>query len=227
MTFKPGHFFRLIAATPEGQRKGYISKAGSAANAIRMIENGEINAEDVAGFQRQRAENIRLFKDVLTDGDFYFSEDKNHIIFGKKYDSLKHADGFIAVTLEIDDKGNLGPVSFHPRKFTDNLLQDKQIKWSIGDISSASPNDAAGKSAEKTSGFAKDTVSPSSANVNPDSEKNPENPSDDQSGKVFSLRKHQQVNPIVVNGCCIPVSIYFRRKNCKKSVFFLISDLKY
>ena len=70
-------------------------------------------------------------------------------------------------------------------------------------------------------------INSSSANVNPDSEKNPKNPSSDQSGKVFSLRKHQQVNPIVVNGCCIPVSIYFHGKNCKKSVFFLISDLKY
>ena len=171
MTFKPGHFFRLIAATPEGERKGYISKAESAADAVRMIENGEINVEDIAGFQRPRAENIVLFKDVLTDSDFYFSEGKNHIVFGKKYAPLKHADGFIAVTLEIDDKGNLGPVSFHPRKFTDNLLRNRQIKWNIGDIGSASPNDAVGKSAEKTSDFAEDTVYPTPANVKSDLEK--------------------------------------------------------
>ena len=83
MTFKPGHFFRLIAATPEGQRKGYISKAGSAADAIRMIENGEINGDDIAGFDSARARKMMAFKDILTDGDFYYPDENKKIIFLK------------------------------------------------------------------------------------------------------------------------------------------------
>ena len=54
---------------------------------------------------------------------------------------------------KIDQDGKLGPVSFHPRKFIDNFLYSKDIKWKIGDERSASPKVAAGKSAEKTSGI--------------------------------------------------------------------------
>ena len=54
---------------------------------------------------------------------------------------------------KIDQDGKLGPVSFHPRKFTDNFLYGKDIKWKIGDECSASPKVAAGESAEKTSGL--------------------------------------------------------------------------
>lgn len=200
MTFKPGHFFRLIAQTPEdGIRKGFIAKAANAKDAIRMIENGEINGDDIAGFDSARARKMMAFKDILTDGDFYYPEENKKIIFGKKYSGVPGADGFLAVTMEIDSDGNLGPLSFSQKRFTKNMLKDKKIKWHIansldhanapGDVSSR------GKSTELAN-----NLSPSPAKVNPDSQKNPEKSSDDQSGKVFSLRKHQQVNPVVVNG---------------------------
>ena len=187
MTFKPGHFFRLIAGTPKDGVKGWIAKAKNSEDAIRMIEAGEIEFSDIAGYQKQRGENIMLFKDVLADGDFYFEESGDRIVFGKKYDRLNKADGFIGITLEIDTKGNLGPLSFHPRRFTNELLQGKNIQWSIGDIGSASPNDATGESAEKTSGFALGNIPQNPDNSSPETEKN---------GKIFSLKKRQQVNPI-------------------------------
>lgn len=39
-----------------------------------MIERGEIDFEDVAGYERKRAEYIHLFKDVITDADFYYND---------------------------------------------------------------------------------------------------------------------------------------------------------
>ena len=79
--------------------------------------------------------------------------------------------GFLAVTMEIDSDGNLVPLSFSPKRFTENMLKDNKIKWHIansldhakapGDVSSR------GKSTELD-----DNLSSSSADVNPDSEKN-------------------------------------------------------
>ena len=131
MTFKPGHFFRLIAETPGSNRKGMIAKADSAGDAIRMIENGKVMFNDISGYQKKRAEYIHLFKDVITDADFYYTAANGNIVFGKKFSGIENADGFLAVTLEIDGNGNLGPVSFHPRKFSDAMLRNHEIKWCV------------------------------------------------------------------------------------------------
>lgn len=131
MTFKQGHFFRLIAETPDSNRKGMIAKAETARDAIRMIENGKVTFNEIAGYQKKRAEYIHLFKDVITDADFYYTTPQNRIIYGKKFSGIGNADGFLAVTLEIDGNGNLGPVSFHPKKFSDAMFRNHEIKWSV------------------------------------------------------------------------------------------------
>ena len=76
MTFKPGHFFRLVCHNDGSTRKGLISKANSSKEAIRMIENGEINPSDISGFQDIRAKSILIFKEILQYPDFYFYENK-------------------------------------------------------------------------------------------------------------------------------------------------------
>ena len=131
ITFKPGHFFRLIAGTPAEGRKGFIAKAKNAADAIAQIEEGKIGFGDIAGYQISRAEYLPVFKDVITDADFWIREKENKILFGKKYSDIKKADGFLAVTLEIEKDGKLGPVSFHPRRFSEGLFTGKEIHWNI------------------------------------------------------------------------------------------------
>ena len=183
--FKPGHFFRLIAGTPAGGRKGMVAKARNAAEAIRMIERGEIDFEDVAGYERKRAEYIHLFKDVITDADFYYNDSNDRIVFGKKYDGGKTGDGYLGVTLQISSN-NLGILSFQPKNFTEALLKGKDIKWMVGE-NSASPIHSTGQLAEKTSGIG-------TVNITDSGEKS-------SGGAEYSLAKkpRQQVNPIISN----------------------------
>ena len=65
-----------------------VAKARNAAEAIQMIERGEIDFEDVAGYDRARAENILLFRDIVTDVDFFYP-DGGKITFGKTYEGMK------------------------------------------------------------------------------------------------------------------------------------------
>lgn len=185
ITFKPGHFFRLIAGTPAGGRKGMVAKAKNAAEAIRMIERGEIDFEDVAGYERKRAEYIHLFKDVITDADFYYNDSNDRIVFGKKYDGGKTGDGYLGVTLQISSN-NLGILSFQPKNFTEALLKGKDIKWMVGE-NSASPIHSTGQLAEKTSGIG-------TVNITDSGEKS-------SGGAEYSLaqKPRQQVNPIISN----------------------------
>lgn len=183
--FKPGHFFRLIAGTPAGGRKGMVAKARNAAEAIRMIERGEIDFEDVAGYERKRAEYIHLFKDVITDADFYYNDSNDRIVFGKKYDGGKTGDGYLGVTLQISSN-NLGILSFQPKNFTEALLKGKDIKWMVGE-NSASPIHSTGQLAEKTSGIG-------TVNITDSGEKS-------SGGAEYSLaqKPRQQVNPVLSN----------------------------
>lgn len=185
VTFKPGHFFRLIAGTPAGGRKGMVAKAPNAAEAIRMIERGEIGFKDIAGYERKRAEYIHLFKDVITDADFYYNDSNDRIVFGKKYDGGKTGDGYLGVTLQISSN-NLGILSFQPKNFTEALLKGKDIKWMVGE-NSASPIHSTGQLAEKTSGIG-------TVNITDSGEKS-------SGGAEYSLAKkpRQQVNPIISN----------------------------
>ena len=185
MTFKPGHFFRLIAGTPQDGQKGMVAKAKNAAEAIRMIERGEIGFEDVAGYEVPRGYNIKLFKDILQEPDFWYTE-RDGIIFGKKYKGLNKADGFLAATIKIDKNGNIGPLSFHPRKFSDALLGNKELNWNIVE-NSASAKSAIGETAETQS----DRIN---SNITDSGEKSSD-------GAEYSLAKkpRQQVNPIISN----------------------------
>ena len=185
MTFKPGHFFRLIAGTPQDGQKGMVAKAKNAAEAIRMIERGEIGFEDVAGYEVPRGYNIKLFKDILQEPDFWYTE-RDGIIFGKKYKGLNKADGFLAATIKIDKNGNIGPLSFHPRKFSDALLGNKELNWNIVE-NSASAKSAIGETAETQS----DRIN---SNITDSGEKSSD-------GAEYSLaqKPRQQVNPIVSN----------------------------
>ena len=209
MTFKPGHFFRLIAGTPAGGRKGMVAKAPNAAEAIRMIERGEIGFKDIAGYEDTRAGNINLFKDVLTDADFFYP-DGDKITFGKKYEGLKQADGFLAVTLKIDRNGNIGPVSFHPRRFTDKLLDRKEIKWNIAGIpapANAAGGTAAGKQSTVVNSTANSAAVKSATGETAEAQSggitsNIVDRSDKSSPKSeFSLNRkpRQQVNPVLSN----------------------------
>ena len=209
MTFKPGHFFRLIAGTPQDGQKGMVAKAKNAAEAIRMIERGEIGFKDIAGYEDTRAGNINLFKDVLTDADFFYP-DGDKITFGKKYEGLKQADGFLAVTLKIDRNGNIGPVSFHPRRFTDKLLDRKEIKWNIAGIpapANAAGGTAAGKQSTVVNSTANSAAVKSATGETAEAQSggitsNIVDRSDKSSPKSeFSLNRkpRQQVNPVLSN----------------------------
>ena len=184
ITFKPGHFFRLIAGTPAEGKKGFIAKAKNAADAIAQIEEGKIGFGDIAGFQISRAENLPAFKDVITDADFWIREKENKFLFGKKYSDIKKADGFLAVTLEIEKEGKLGPVSFHPRKFSEFFFRGKEIHWNIANAldHANAPGDVSSR--DKSSGL-NDTIAPENEMSN---------------GKIYSLSNHQQKNPIRENG---------------------------
>ena len=127
LTFKPGHFFRLIAGTPEGMRKGWIAKAKDTADAIAKIKAGKIDFSDIAGYQDFRAKNIKLFRDVVTNADFWY-EENGKITYGKKYAGIKKADGFISVTLDLGNN-ELGILSFYPHRFTQSFLEGKKIHW--------------------------------------------------------------------------------------------------
>ena len=75
-------------------------------------------------------------------------------------------------------------------------MEGKDIKWKIGDKSSASPKVAAGKSAERTSGFVDNNITDTSEKSSPADEK-----SANSGGIQHSLkRKHRQVNPIREDG---------------------------
>lgn len=184
ITFKPGHFFRLIAGTPAEGRKGFIAKAKNAADAIAQIEDGKIGFGDIAGYQKMRGEYLGAFKDVITDADFWIREKENKFLFGKKYSDIKKADGFLAVTLEIEKEGKLGPVSFHPRKFSEGLFSGKEVHWNIANPldHAKAPGDVSSR--DKSSGL-NDIIAPENKMSN---------------GKLYSLSFPQQKNPIRENG---------------------------
>ena len=184
ITFKPGHFFRLIAGTPAEGRKGFIAKAKNAADAIAQIEDGKIGFGDIAGYQKMRGEYLGAFKDVIPDADFWIREKENKFLFGKKYSDIKKADGFLAVTLEIEKEGKLGPVSFHPRKFSEGLFSGKEVHWNIANPldHAKAPGDVSSR--DKSSGL-NDIIAPENKMSN---------------GKLYSLSFPQQKNPIRENG---------------------------
>ena len=193
LTFKPGHFFRLIAGTPENGTKGWITKASNSTDAIAKIEAGEIDFNDIAGFQRTRAENIRVFKDIVREPDFYYKEGPR-LIFGKKYKAEGNNNGFLGVTLQIGDNA-LGILSFQPKKITEGLLKRKEVYWLI-EPGSVDSKHSIGKLTEKALGIDTRTVSPETEKSSGVEKKS--DVLDKADGRSYSLRR--QVNPIIEDG---------------------------
>ncbi len=173
LTFNPGHFFRLIAGTPKNGVKGWIAKASDAEDARRRIEAGEIDFSDIAGYQKIRANNLLAFKDVITDGDFW-TQQGHTILFGKKYAGLKDADGFLGVTITIDNN-RLGTLSFSPRIFSDKILSG-DLHWNVQKDYPAGESATAGAAGRATADIhtpdTDENISLDYSDVKPDSENN-------------------------------------------------------
>ena len=126
-----GHFFRFISEKPkDGQRKGWISKAKDAEDALAGILDGRYTEADIAGFQRQRLEMLPLLIDVichpqmvLREYGFRNGQDRDRYTTHVKVYSKKK-EGVTAVFFNLDGDGNFkGPTSFHPGKPGPNALK--------------------------------------------------------------------------------------------------------
>ena len=91
----------------------------------------------MAGFQLDRIRNIRTYIDVMTDTDFSYRDrnkdgdkDGDKIIYGKKYDDIKKANGFTSVALDLHDN-TLAPVHSGFDLFTEEDLGKHDIKWYV------------------------------------------------------------------------------------------------
>ncbi len=190
ITFKPGHFFRLIAGTPkDGIRKGLISKARNAAEAIQMIEQGRVDFDDISGYEVPRGHNIELFKDLLQDPDFWYMEGDS-IVFGKRYKGMHKADGFLAATIKTDDLGNIGPLSFHPRRFSKSLLKGRNLSWNIAENSASAKSANGGTAETRSAGFGVN-VGGQTQKTSPDSQK----PQKNENHAAYSLSDQQSGEP--------------------------------
>lgn len=188
MTFKPGHFFRLVAHKKEGSpNKGFIRGYANAESAMNAIRNGKVDYSQIDGFEAERARNLRCFPDIVTDPDFQYWKE-NKITFGKKYKGLKNDIGFLCVTLEVNEE-TIGPLSFHPRSFTEGFLKSKEIEWNHWENSTSQPSPA-GESVEKIALRNDATITPETKKSSADSEKNAK--------KDYSLRRLQR-NPVIAN----------------------------
>ena len=122
-----GHFFSFCCGKKQGKPKGFIDKAADAAEALRMVKNNQIRPEEMSGFELDRIRNIQTYVDVMTDPDFSY-RDGNKIVYGKKYDDVKNANGFTAVALDLHDN-NLAPIHSGFSVFTEERLEKYDIKW--------------------------------------------------------------------------------------------------
>ena len=127
---KPGHFFKLIAGTdPKKGVKGIVKQASSPEEAIKLIKEGKVKPEDVIGYQPFRVHTIPLVKEVLSKPDIILKEKKSPIFTFFKEFKTNGQQGFVSVT--IDAKGNLGLVSWHPKKLEKLIpkLSSADIIW--------------------------------------------------------------------------------------------------
>ncbi len=68
-----------------------------------------------------KAGNLRAFKDIVCEPDFYY-KDGPKLIYGKKYKTEGNDNGFLGVTLQVGDNA-LGILSFQPKRITEGLLK--------------------------------------------------------------------------------------------------------
>ena len=83
---------------------------------------------------------------------------------------LKKDPRFLCVTLEVNEE-TIGPLSFHPRSFTEGFLKSKEIEWNYRE-NSTSQLSPAGESVEKIALRNEDTITPETKKSSADSEKN-------------------------------------------------------
>ncbi len=91
--------------------------------------------------------------------------------------------GTLSIT-EIEKEGKIGPVCFHPRKFSEGLFRGKEVHWNI-----ANALDHANASGDVSS---RDKSSELTDIIVPENEMS--------RGKLYSLSSPQQKNPIRENG---------------------------
>lgn len=171
---KEGHFYSFCCGKKDGTSKGFIKRARNAEEALLMVKNNEVSQSELSGFQLDRIRNIRTYIDVMTDPDFSY-RDGDKILYGKKYDDVKKANGFTSVVLDLQDN-TLSPVHSGFSEFTEANLGKFDIKW-YTEMDSRTPLESTGTtesvaSREQLSDRFGSNISPSGENVNPETEKN-------------------------------------------------------
>ncbi len=86
--------------------------------------------------------------------------------------------------MKIEKEGKIGPVSFHPRKFSEGLFRGKEVHWNIANAldHANAPGDVSSR--DKSSGLANIIVSENEMS----------------NGGHYRLSSPQQKNPIHENG---------------------------
>ena len=126
-------------ATNTNLERKLIEEATSAEDAIRLVKNSEIKQNEMNGFEIDRIRNIKTYIDVITDPDFSYREG-NKIIYGKKYDDIKNANGFTSVVLDFTDN-IISPIHSGFEAFNKARLENKDIKWYVNMESFTSHDD--------------------------------------------------------------------------------------
>jgi hypothetical protein len=111
-TAKPGHFFRFVAHKLDGERKGYIDGYETAAAAQEALRGGNVDAEEISGWEQFRAEHLPQAPDLLAKPDLVLAELKDGKVslhFVKRY-----GGNMLFVGYGIQGS-QLAPLSFGPR----------------------------------------------------------------------------------------------------------------
>ena len=143
-TVKIGHIGTLVC---EGPRKGAIKKdiQGNWADAVR---NGEVQAEDVMGWDIARARMLPRLPIVLTEFDAVVHEiDRGGHVFTfiKKFNTKNGRPNTIVMKL-VDDGKSIGPVSAHIKDITKAWMKNKDlVLTNEGEVFNRSANNSASR----------------------------------------------------------------------------------
>lgn len=134
VTFREGHFFRLVCKTPpkgrDGSRprKGFVTRAASAEDARRMILSGEVGAEEVAGYETSRARLLPLVPGIVEAPDMVLCDTANadFLTFAKRYGDAGGLGNILIFEVNRDGS-TLGPLTAHPRRIDAAFLKGKSL----------------------------------------------------------------------------------------------------
>lgn len=115
-TVKEGHYFRFVCETPkdENERKGWIGRAGSAEEARRLVEAGEVSPTEIAGYVPARAASLPLSAQILSKPDAILL--KGHKIHLLKKFKTGNTKSDVAIFLLNQDGKTLGLETIHMRR---------------------------------------------------------------------------------------------------------------